>query len=277
MLGYRDIHGFWNIGSRVMAILGYREGGRSAQSLSLFSQGALFVYIMHLWWQYHIGKLKWDRFGEDAVPYPSMADQKNVYGDWCAASVSQYKDGELSRKDLGIMASRVWVLQFLVQRAQQGFFTMDGKPVFQVGPEKHQWPSGGKSPPAKIAMSLLSFGQKVENQPSQDLLRFVAANWRAVVGYAFHPPTSSRGMMRVTNPHDIPAPYATQPPYTLQLPPPRTSTHPRTFRRTFFHATMHVCPPCAQAVRSSVARDGQPKTLRCWPREGKGASCRCCC
>ncbi len=134
------------------------------------------------------------------------------------------------------MASRVWVLHFLVQRAQQGFFTMDGKPVFQVGPEKHQWPPGGKSPPAKIAMSLLSFGQKAENQPSQDLLRFVAANWRAVVGYAFHPPTSSRGMMRLTNPHDNPAPYATQPPYTLQLPLPRTfvarsSTQPCMFAR----------------------------------------------
>ena len=224
-----------------MAILGYREGGRSAQSLSLFSQGALFVYIMHVWWQYRIGKYKWDRFGEDAVPYPTLADQKNVYV-WRASSVSQYKDGELSRKDLAIMASRVWVLQFLVQRAQQGFFTMHGKPVFQVGPEKHQWPSGGKSRPAKVAMSLLSFGQKVENQPSLDLLRFVTANWRAVVTYAFHLPTSGRGMMRLTNPHDIPAPYATQPPCTLQLPLPRTSTHPRPFRRTFFHETMHVCP-----------------------------------
>ena len=262
-----------------MAILGYREGGRSAQSLSLFSQGALFVYINHVWWLYHTGKYKWDRFGEDSVPYPSFSDQKYVYGDWCAASVSQYKDRELSRKDLGIMAARVWVLHFLVQRAQQGFFTMDGKPVFQVGPEKHQWPSGGKSPPAKIAMSLVSFGQKAENQPSQDLLRFVAANWRAVVGYAFHPPTSSRGMMRLTNPHDIPAPYATQPPCTLQLPLPRTSTHLRTFRRTFFHETMHVCPPCAQAVRSSVAGDGQPKNVR-WRPQGKAfarASCLCCC
>jgi hypothetical protein len=210
---------------------------------------------MHVWWLYHTGKFKWERFGEETVPYPTLADQKNVY-DWRAASVSQYKDGDLSRKDLGIMASRVWVLQFLVQLAQQGFITMDGKPVFQVGPEKHHWPSGGKASASKVAMSLLSFGQKVENQPSQELLRFVTANWRAVVNYVFHPPTSSRGMMRLANPHDIPAPYATQPPYSLQLPLPRTSTHPRTFRRTFFHETMHVCPPCAQAVRSSVADDG---------------------
>jgi hypothetical protein len=232
-----------------MAILGYREGGRSAQSLSLFSQGALFVYINHVWWQFHTGKYKWDRFGEDAVPYPTFSDQKYVYGDFCAASVSQYKDGDLSRKDLGIMASRVWVLQFLVQRAQQGFFTMDGKPVFQVGPEKHQWPSGGKSPPAKIAMSLVSFGQKAENQPSQDLLRFVAANWRAVVGYAFHPPTSSRGMMRLTNPHDIPAPYATEPPLHPPAPPP-THLHAPPHVSSHDLPRNHACLPALRAGRS---------------------------
>jgi hypothetical protein len=232
-----------------MAILGYREGGRSAQSLSLFSQGALFVYIMHVWWQHHIGKFKWDRFGEVAVPYPTPADQKNIYGDWCSARVSQYKDGELSRKDLGIMASRVWVLQFLVQKAQQGFFRMNGKPVFQVGPEKHHWPSGGKSSPAKVAMSLVSFGQKVYNQPSDDLLRFVTANWRAVLDYALHPPTSSRGMMRLTNPHDIPAPYATEPPLHPPAPPP-THLHAPPHFSSHVPPRNHACLPALRAGRS---------------------------
>jgi hypothetical protein len=209
----------------------------------------VFVYINHVLFQYQCGRLQWDGFGHDAVPYPTPADHNNVYGDWRAAGVLQFKDGQLLRKDLAVMAQRVWVLQFLVHRAQQGFFTMNGQLVFQVGPEKHHWPPGGVANASKVVMSIVSFGQKNCNQPSPDLLRFVLANWRAVVDYAFHPPTSSRGMMRLTNPHDIPAPYATQPPCTLQLPLPRTSTHPRTFRRTFFHETMHVSP----AVRAGCS------------------------
>ena len=247
-MGYRDtrIHGFRNIGSRVMAILGYREGGRSAQRLSLFSQAAVFVYIMHVWFQYHSGRLKWDSFGKDAVPFPTLADHKNVYGPWCAASVSQFTENGLSRKDLAVMAMRVWVLSYLVHRAQQGFFTMNGMRVFQVGPEKHQWPPGGVSTPSKVAMSILSFGQKDHNQPSEDLLRFVHANWRGVVDYAFHAPSDSRGMMRLTNPHDIPAPYATQPPLHPPAPPPTHLHAPP-------HFSSHVLPrnhACLPAVRA---------------------------
>lgn len=222
----------------------------------------MFVYIMHVLFQYHSGRLKWDGFGHDDVPFPTPADQKYIYGDWCAASVKQFKDGQLSREDLAKTAQRVWALQFLVHGAQQGFFTMNGKLVFQVGLEKHHWPPGGVSSASKVAMSILSFGQKNFNQPSAALLRFVRANWRAVVDYAFHPATSSRGMMRLTNPHDIPAPYATQPPCTLQSPshaPPRT---PALFVARSSTKPCMFCPPCAQAVRTSDADDGQPKIVR---------------
>jgi hypothetical protein len=232
-----------------MAILGYREGGRSAQSLSLFSQAALFVYIMHVWWQYHIGKFKWDRFGEVAVPYPTFVDLKSIYGHWSAAHVSQYKEQSLLRKDLAVMATRVWVLSFLVDRAQQGFFTLNGTLVFQVGPEKHQWPPGGRSSPAKMAMSILSFGQKDFNQPSKALLRFVYDNWRGVVDFAFHLPTASRGMMRTTNPYDIPAPYATQPPFHPPAPPP-THLHAPPLFSSHVLPRNHACLPAVRAGSS---------------------------
>ncbi len=180
----------------------------------------MFVYIMHVFNQYHSGRLPWDRFGVDIVAFPSFADLKNVYGHWCAASVTSYSTGDLSREDLAAMAKRVWVLSFLVDRAQRGCFTMNGERVFQVGPAKHQWPPGGKASPAKVAMSLVIFGQKSFHQPNEALLRFVEATWRGVVAYAFHPPSSSRGVMRSTNPHAIPAPYATQTPLHPPAPPP---------------------------------------------------------
>ncbi len=168
------------------------------------------------------------------------------------ASVSQYKEKSLSRKDLAMMAKRVWVLSFLVHchwhRAQQGFFMMNGKLVFQVGPAKHQWPPGGVSSPAKVAQSILIFGQKSYNQPSVELLRFVEATWRGVVDYAPHAPTvtSSRGMMRSANPYDIPAPHATQPPLHPPAPPPTHLHAPP-------HFLSHVLPQnhaCLPAVRA---------------------------
>jgi hypothetical protein len=168
-------------------------------------------------------------------------------------------ENTFKQEEIAPYAKKVWVLWWLVSLAQKGLITFGGSRIFQHGVEKHQWPLGVANA-AKVAMCVLSFGQKKENVPSDALLEYVGANWRRVVDFAFHPPTASQGVLGSC--HDLPFPYPPARPVATcsspTLAPPPT---PPTFGRTLSHESIVCFAAHAQEFSSSHSGGRQPETV----------------